>query len=46
MIVGAVTMPLLCFLTAWRKPFRHLFPVPVLSVLVAATAVLAGWPKP
>lgn len=45
MIAGAVTMPLVCFLTAWRKPFRHLFPVPVLSVLVAATAVLSGWPQ-
>ena len=44
MIVGAVSMPLLCFLTAWRKPFRHLFPIPVLSVLLAAGALVAGWP--
>jgi hypothetical protein len=44
MIAGAVSMPLLCFLTAWRKSFRHLFPIPVVSVLAAATAVLAGWP--
>ena len=44
MVAGAITMPLLCFLTAWRKPFRHLFPVPVVSVLVAASSVLAGWP--
>lgn len=44
MVAGAVTMPLVCFLTAWRKPFRHLFFIPVLSVLVSALAVLAGWP--
>lgn len=44
MIAGAISMPLLCFLTAWRKPFRHLFFIPVLSVLISATAVVAGWP--
>lgn len=44
MVTGAVTMPLTCFLTAWRKPFRHLFFIPVLSVLVSALAVVAGWP--
>jgi hypothetical protein len=45
MIIAAVTMPLLCFLAAWRKPFRHLFPIPVLGVLVAATVVLVNWPR-
>jgi hypothetical protein len=35
LIVGAVTMPLVCFLSAWRKPFRHLFFVPAASVIVA-----------
>jgi hypothetical protein len=30
--LGAVTMPLCCFLSAWKKPFRHFFPVPVLGV--------------
>jgi hypothetical protein len=44
MIAGAVTMPLICFLTAWHKPFRHLFFIPVLSVLGSAIAVVAGWP--
>jgi hypothetical protein len=43
LILGAVTMPLCCFLTAWRKPFRHLFPIPVLSVAVAVVAVLLEW---
>src|SRR4051812_14192703 len=27
-IIGAVSMPLVCFLTGWRKPFRHLFFIP------------------
>lgn len=44
MVAGAVTMPLTCFLTAWRKPFRHLFFLPVSSVLVSALAVVTGWP--
>src|SRR5208283_5087244 len=29
LIVAAVTMPLCCFLTAWRVEFRHSFPIPV-----------------
>ncbi len=44
MIAGAVAMPLICFLTAWHKPFRHLFFIPVLSVLGSAIAVVASWP--
>ncbi|MBI5750734.1 MAG: hypothetical protein HZA59_01130 [Hydrogenophilales bacterium] len=44
MVVGAVTMPLFCFLTAWRKAFRHLFFIPVASVLVSALGVVFGWP--
>jgi hypothetical protein len=34
MIAGAVLMPTVCFLTAWRKPMRHLFALPVAAVLV------------
>jgi len=30
---GAATMPLVCFLTAWKKPLRHLFFIPVGTVL-------------
>lgn len=41
-IVGAVTMPLCCFLTAWTPRARNLFPVPVLSVLIGIGAVLVG----
>jgi hypothetical protein len=32
LIIGAATMPAVCYLAAFRKPFRHLFFVPVLSV--------------
>jgi hypothetical protein len=37
-IAGAITMPLICFLSAYNKSFRHLFPVPVLC-LVTGTII-------
>lgn len=37
-IVGAITMPLCCYLSAFKKGFRHLFFVPVLS-LIAGSAI-------
>jgi len=36
LIAGAVLMPLVCYLAAWKKALRHLFPLPVLSLLGAA----------
>jgi hypothetical protein len=42
LLTGAITMPLCCFLCAWRKPLRHLFPVPVLAVTTGVVAVLLG----
>jgi hypothetical protein len=39
-VLGAVTMPLVCFLSAWRKGFRNLFFVPVLSLIVATGDLL------
>ena len=41
--LGAVTMPLLCFLAAWRASFRQLFPVPVAGVVAGITSLLIGW---
>lgn len=41
-LLGAATMPTVCFLSAWRKPFRHLFFIPVLGVLTGIVATLAG----
>ncbi len=43
LIVGAITMPICCFLSAWRKPLRHLFPIPVVSVATGIVAILLGW---
>lgn len=42
-VLGVATMPLTCFLTAWRASFRHLFPLPVAGVLVGIVSLLAGW---
>jgi len=36
-VLGAVTMPLFFFLSAWREGFRKMFFIPVLS-LIGATA--------
>lgn len=32
-VAGALTMPLVCFLSAWRDNFRYLFLVPVVSLI-------------
>lgn len=42
LIIGAITMPTCCFLSAWRKGFRHLFAVPVTAVLAGVCLTLAG----
>lgn len=44
LILGAISMPVCCFLTAWWKPFRHLFPIPVFAVLTGIVSLLQGWP--
>lgn len=41
-LVGAATMPTICFLSAWRKDFRHLFFIPVLGVLTGVVCTLVG----
>lgn len=43
-LVAVIAMPACCFLTAWKKPLRHLFPIPVLAVLAGIVPVLLGWP--
>ncbi|OGA46379.1 MAG: hypothetical protein A3G24_02560 [Betaproteobacteria bacterium RIFCSPLOWO2_12_FULL_62_13] len=42
LVAGAMLMPLVCYLAAWKKPLRHLFALPVLSVLGAAFAFITG----
>lgn len=34
LVVGAVAMPLVCYLAAWKPVLRHLFFIPALSVTV------------
>ena len=42
--IGAITMPTCCFLSAWKKPFRHFFFIPVISVATGIILTLTGWP--
>lgn len=42
LILAAVLMPLVCFLTAWKKPFRHIFALPVICVAVPLVLLLQG----
>ena len=41
LLVGAVAMPTLCYLSAWKPVFRYLFFVPVLAI-ISATGIV-GW---
>jgi hypothetical protein len=43
-VVAVIAMPACCFLTAWKKQLRHLFPIPVLAVLAGIIPLLLGWP--
>ncbi len=42
LVAGAVLMPLICFLTAWKKPVRHLFALPVACVVISLVLLLEG----
>jgi hypothetical protein len=42
LIVGAVAMPSVCYAAAWRDPLRHLFFIPVVSLMGGVAALLAG----
>jgi len=39
-LAGAVTMPLICFLSAYKKGFRHLFFIPVTSLVMGAVVFI------
>lgn len=41
LLAGAIAMPAVCFLAAWRTWGRHLFAVPVTLLLAAVIGVLA-----
>jgi hypothetical protein len=42
LIAGAAAMPLVCFLSAWKMPFRHLFAVPVIFVAISLVLLIEG----
>jgi hypothetical protein len=41
-VVGGAAMPVACFLTAWREPFRHVFAVPVVALMLAVIFTFIG----
>jgi hypothetical protein len=40
LLAGAIAMPLVCFLSAWKEPLRHLFFVPVVLLLSAVSLII------
>jgi hypothetical protein len=40
LLIGLIGMPLVCYLAAIKDTFRHLFFIPVLSVITGVTAFL------
>ena len=42
MLVALISMPTCCFLTAWRQPMRHLFPIPVLSAAAGIAIIISN----
>ena len=40
MIIGVISMPIICYLAAFLKVLRHLFFIPVLSMLAAVVLFL------
>lgn len=45
LIAGAALMPLVCFLSAWKTPFRHLFAIPVVCVAISIILLTEGLVK-
>jgi hypothetical protein len=41
-VIGGIAMPTVCFLSGWKPVFRHLFFIPVLSLMGAVILVLIG----
>jgi len=40
LVIGAVAMPLVCYLSAFRTGFRHLFPIPVVCLLASVASFI------
>jgi hypothetical protein len=45
LLIGAGSMPTICFLSGWEENFRRLFFIPVLSLLLAVILILCGGPR-
>jgi len=39
-IIGAIGMPLICYLSAFKKPIRHFFFIPALSIIAGIISLL------
>lgn len=44
-VVGGLSMPTICFLTGWKKGFRHWFFIPVTALALGAFFTLCGGPR-
>lgn len=42
LLAGAITMPLICFLSAYKKPFRHLFFLPACCLIAGVFMIIKG----
>jgi hypothetical protein len=42
LLLGGALMPGVCWLSAWRERFRHLFPLPVICLIAGVWNVLCG----
>jgi hypothetical protein len=42
LVAGNLTMPVTCYLAAWRQPFRHLFALPVTCEVLGVAALLGA----
>jgi hypothetical protein len=43
-VVGGIAMPTVCFLSAWKKNFRHLFFIPVVALMIGVIQTLRNGP--
>jgi hypothetical protein len=45
LLIGSLSMPAMCFLTAWRPSFRPGFALPVVALVLAVFLLLVGGPR-
>lgn len=39
-LIASYSMPLICYISAFYKPARHFFPIPVISLIMANSIIL------